>query len=211
MFSGIVEETGRVAEVRRGRESLVLVVQARRTLEGTRVGDSVAVDGVCLTVRSLARDTFTADVMHETVRATTLGELRPGDAVNLERALRLGDRIGGHLVTGHVDGVVRVLRRREGEKAIALEVSLPPELAPYVVPKGSVALDGVSLTVARCRDGAFEVALIPHTAAVTTLGGLRPGDRVNLEVDLFGKYVARLWEAAGLPRPRAATGGAGPA
>ncbi len=211
MFSGIVEETGKVAEVRRGRESLVLTIRARLALEGTRVGDSIAVNGVCLTVRALQGDAFTADVMAQTVRATTLGELRPGDPVNLERALRLGDRLGGHLVTGHVDGVGRILRREPRENSTLLEISLPPELAPYLVPKGSVAVDGVSLTVAALRPASFEVALIPHTAAVTTLGRRRPGDRVNLEADLFGKYVARLWEAAGLPRPGAPGAEAHPA
>lgn len=201
MFTGIIEETGRVAGLRRGRESLVLSVRAGRVLEGTRVGDSVAVNGACLTVRTLEGDRFTADVMHETVRATTLGDLRPGDPVNLERALRLGDRLGGHLVTGHVDGVGRVRRREERENAFVLEIAAPPEVVPYLVPKGSVAVDGVSLTVAGCGRDAFEVAVIPHTAALTTLGRRRPGDRVNLEADLIGKYVARLWEASGRPGP----------
>lgn len=197
MFSGIIEETGQVADLRRGRDSMVLTVRARRVLEGTRVGDSIAVDGVCLTVRTLEGDRFTADVMHETLRATTLGEMKPGDPVNLERALRLGDRLGGHLVSGHVDGTGRVLRRREGDNAFTLEIAVPEGFAPYLVPKGSVAVDGVSLTVARCGHDRFEVAVIPHTASVTTLGRRRPGDRVNLEADLIGKYVARLWEASG--------------
>lgn len=209
MFSGIIEETGRVAGLRRGRESLVLTVSARRVLEGTRAGDSIAVNGVCLTVTALDGDRFTADVMHETLRATTLGDLQPGDPVNLERALRLGDRLGGHLVTGHVDGVGRVLRRREGDNAFTLEIAVPEGFGPHLVPKGSVAVDGVSLTVARCGRDRFEVSIIPHTAAVTTLGRRRPGDRVNLEGDLIGKYVARLWETSGRPGPGAGRGAGG--
>lgn len=157
--------------------------------EGLAVGESLAVNGVCLTVREMTGSIVVADVMPETARATTLADLRPGDEVNLERALRLGDRLGGHLVTGHVDGVGTVRSRRREGNALLLEVGAPPAVARYLVPKGAVAVDGVSLTVASRRADGFTVSLIPHTLAVTTLSALRPGDRVNLEVDLVGKYV----------------------
>lgn len=197
MFSGIVAELGQVADVRRGREALALTVRGGRGAAGAAIGDSIAVNGVCLTVRTLAGDSFTADVMTETVRATTLGSLRAGDAVNLEPALRMGDPVGGHLVTGHVDGVGTVRRRQEGENSFLLEIETPPGFGRYLVPKGSVAVDGVSLTVVSCGAGRFTVSIIPHTAAQTTLGRRRPGDPVNLEADQFAKYIVKLWEEEG--------------
>lgn len=207
LFSGLVEELGRVTRVERQGEARVLVIQAQVVLAGTRPGDSIAVNGACLTVRTLTDGGFSADVMPETVRVTTLGRLHPGDRVNLERALRLGDRLGGHLVTGHVDGVGEVRRRQPLDNAFSphripdaagtpciLEIGAPPQVARYLVPKGSVAVDGVSLTVVSHDEAVFRVSLIPHTAAATTLGRVRPGDRVNLEADLLGKYVERLME-----------------
>ncbi|MBC7104592.1 MAG: riboflavin synthase, partial [Firmicutes bacterium] len=153
---------------------------------------SIAVNGACLTVTALGGDSFTADVMAETLARTNLGELRPGDRVNLERALRLGDRLGGHLVTGHVDGVGVLLERRRQDISEVIAVQAPPEVLRYLVPKGAVAVDGVSLTVVDYDTGSFRVAIVPHTARHTTLGFKRPGAKVNLEADLIGKYVAKL-------------------
>lgn len=197
MFSGIVAELGQVADLRRGQQAMTLAVRGELVAAGAEIGASIAVNGVCLTVRELRGNVFTADVMAETMRATTLGFLRVGDAVNLEPALRMGDRIGGHLVTGHVDGMGTIRRRREDENSFLLEVETPPGFDRYLVVKGSVAVDGISLTVVRYAPGSFQVSIIPHTAARTTLGRKRPGDPVNLEADLFGKYMAKLWEEAG--------------
>lgn len=195
MFSGLVEETGRVVRLERHGEAFVLAVQADRTLDGIRPGDSIAVDGVCLTVSSLTGRGFTADIMPETARVTTLGRLRPGNPVNLERALRLGDRLGGHLVTGHVDGVGEIRRKRAVDNAFLLEITAPPAVARYLIPKGSVAVDGISLTIISHTEDSFQVSIIPHTAAATTLGMKKTGDAVNLEADLLGKYVERLLHA----------------
>ena len=196
MFTGIVEEVGRVAEVARTGATAVLQVSCREVVDGAAPGDSVSVNGCCVTVTRLTGDGFAADLMGETLARTALGDLAVGQAVNLERALAAGGRFGGHLVQGHIDAVgeVTAVERRPGETA--LTVALPPALAAYVVEKGSIAVDGVSLTVAAVDDGAFSVALVPHTLAATTLGGLRPGDRVNLEVDVVAKYVERMLRAA---------------
>ncbi len=183
MFTGIVEELGRFA----GTEGSRYTFEAERVLDGTRVGDSIAVNGCCLTVVDIGPGWWKADVVEETISRTTLGRLQPGDPVNLERALRLADRLGGHLVQGHVDGIGTVTAA-----APELAVQLPPELLRYVAEKGSVAVDGVSLTVAAVSPTTFAVAIIPHTAEVTTLGRRRPGDEVNLEVDLIARYVGRL-------------------
>ncbi len=192
MFTGLVEELG-ILETRQGnKDGALLVIRARLVLEGLRVGDSVAVNGACLTATAVTGSGFEAEVMPETLRRTTLEKLGPGTPVNLERALPLGGRLGGHFVSGHVDAVGRVtLRRREGT-ALIFSFRAPPEVLRYIVPKGSVAVDGVSLTVATVEGTGFSVSLIPHTAAQTTLGQLGPGDAVNLEADLLGKYVARL-------------------
>lgn len=197
MFSGIVAELGQVVNLRRGREALTLAVRGGRVGGGAEIGASIAVNGVCLTVHDLKDDVFVADVMAETLKSTTLDSLQVGDAVNLEPALRVGDPIGGHMVTGHVDGVGTVRRRQEGDNSFLLEIGMPPGFHRYLVAKGSVAVDGVSLTVVRYTEISFQVSIIPHTAAQTTLGRRRPGDRINLEADLFGKYVAKLWDEAG--------------
>ncbi len=192
MFTGLIEEAGRVAELRPAGGGARLVVAAEAVLDGLRVGDSVAVSGACLTAVEVTGEGFAADCVAETLRRTSLGGLAPGDRVNLERPMRLGDRLDGHLVQGHVDGVgtVRAVRP-EGEGAV-LEVGAPAALLRYVVEKGSIAVDGVSLTVAeRLADG-FAVALIPHTIAVTTLGPQAAGRAVNLEVDVVAKYVESL-------------------
>ncbi|HBT46362.1 MAG TPA: riboflavin synthase [Peptococcaceae bacterium] len=203
MFTGIIEEIGTVRNLKLEGENARLVIGARKVLEGTQIGDSVAVNGVCLTVVELLDDGLAVEMMAETLRVTNLGRLRPGEGVNLERALRLGDRLGGHLVSGHVDGVVRILSRRRVGTAEELELELPPNVRPYVVPKGSVALDGTSLTVIARRGDSFSVGLIPHTLRETVLGRKRVGDEVNMEVDWLARYLE------GLLRARDSEGSAG--
>lgn len=197
MFTGIIEAMGEVAGVERQPEGARLRVRAGPLLDGARIGESIAVNGVCLTIAALGGQEFTADLAAETLRRTTLGTLQPGDAVNLERPVRPEQRLGGHIVQGHVDGAgtIRVVRP-EGE-GIWMEIEPPPALLPYIAEKGSIAVDGVSLTVAGLPGGErFSVALVPHTLAVTTLGRRRTGDRVNIEVDILAKYVERLLEGA---------------
>ncbi|HKY65423.1 MAG TPA: riboflavin synthase [Acidimicrobiales bacterium] len=183
MFTGIVEELGSVVAIEPGR----VRIGATTVLEGARQGDSIAVDGCCLTVVAQGEGWWEADVSDETVKRTTLGERQPGDRVNLERPVRADGRLGGHIVQGHVDGVGEIVA-----PVPDLRVRMPRELLRYVVEKGSVAVDGVSLTVVDVLDDGFTVAVIPHTADVTTLGHKGPGDRVNLEVDVTVKYVERL-------------------
>ena len=192
MFTGLVECLGRVADVRRKRGAVRLAIASELPLDELRDGESVAVDGVCLTVADRGRGAFHADVVAETLERTTLGALRAGDAVHLERALRAGDRLGGHLVQGHVDGTAEVewLRGRGGERR--LRVRLPQPLTPYVALKGSIALHGVSLTVAALDERGVEIALVPHTLECTKLGRVRPGSRLNVEVDLLARYLERL-------------------
>lgn len=190
MFTGIVEEVGTVVETRVGTESAQLTVAATTVLEDTAVGDSILTDGVCLTVTRLGGGRFSADVMPETFRRTTLSEKAPGTHVNLERALTLRSRLGGHLVAGHIDGVGTVTRIEPRANALVVRLTAPREVRALCVDQGSIALDGVSLTIVTAGDGELEVSLIPHTAEVTTLGALRPGSRVNLEADLIARYVA---------------------
>ena len=186
MFTGIVEELGHVIGLDGGR----LRIGARTVVEGARIGDSTAVNGCCLTVVALGDGWWEADVTDETLDRSTLGDLKPGDPVNLERPVRLEDRLGGHLVQGHVDGVGTIV-----EAAPDLRVSAPADLRRYMVEKGSITVDGISLTIVEPTQDGFTVAVIPHTAAVTTLGHKGVGARVNLEVDVIAKYVERLLEA----------------
>ncbi|MFZ5974826.1 MAG: riboflavin synthase [Bacillota bacterium] len=192
MFTGIVEEIGIVKEIVRRSASVRISVSCAKALEGTRTGDSISVNGICLTVSELRNGWFAADVMPETVRNTGLARLRPGDRVNLERALRLSDRLGGHIVSGHIDGTGSVADRTEEENAIWLTVNAPDKILRYIVERGSVALDGTSLTVAYVDERRFKVSLIPVTARDTVLGRRRPGDEVNIECDVIGKYVEKL-------------------
>jgi riboflavin synthase len=198
MFTGIVEERGEIVAMDVHGGAATVTVRGPRVTEDAGEGDSIAVNGVCLTVTAASGATFTADVMAETLRRTALGALAPGSPVNLERPLRLGGRLGGHLVQGHVDGVAAIVSRRPAEHWDVVRITIPPELARYIVEKGSVAVDGVSLTVSAMGDGQdgeppwFEVSLIPATLAGTTLGRAQPGSGVNLEVDVIGKYVERL-------------------
>ena len=197
MFTGIVEELGRVEHIEQQSDAVRLTVRATTVLEDAGLGDSICVNGCCLTVVSTGStdgrtvDTWTADVMAETLAKTGLGSLAPGDQVNLERAVTAGTRLGGHLVQGHVDAVGHVVRREPGEHWDVVTISMPRDLAPYLVDKGSVTVDGVSLTVVEAGEDAFTVSLIPETLRRTTLGFRAPGDAVNLEVDVIGKYVAR--------------------
>ncbi len=196
MFTGIVEELGTVAAIEDQGDALRLTVRATTALDGTRLGDSIAVNGCCLTVADIGHDddgaTWTADLMQETLDKTSLQGVAPGDRVNLERAMTPEQRLGGHIVQGHVDGVGVVVRRDPSEHWDVVEVSLPAELAKYVVPKGSITVDGVSLTVVDVRADSFTVSLIPETLARTTLGTRAPGDRVNLETDVIARHVEKL-------------------
>jgi riboflavin synthase len=194
MFTGIVEELGTVEELEHQSDAVRLTVRATTVLEDAGPGDSIAVNGCCLTVAERTGGTWTADVMAETLAKTGLGSLAVGDRVNLERAVTAGTRLGGHLVQGHVDAVGHVVRREPGEHWDVVTVAMPRKLAPYLVDKGSITVDGVSLTVVEARDDEFTVSLIPETLRRTTLGFRAPGDAVNLEVDVIGKYVARQLE-----------------
>jgi riboflavin synthase len=191
VFTGIVEELGAVEAVERQSDAVRLTVRAATVLEDAGAGDSIAVNGCCLTVAERTDATWTADVMAETLAKTGLGALVAGDRVNLERAVTAGTRLGGHLVQGHVDAVGQVVRREPGEHWDVVTISMPADLAPYLVDKGSITVDGVSLTVVEAGDDAFTVSLIPETLRRTTLGFREPGAVVNLEVDVIGKYVAR--------------------
>ena len=200
MFTGIVEELGTVRRVISGQTDGSLEIQARLVLEGTKAGDSIAVNGVCLTVTSLRDGGFTADVMPETLRRSNLGSLRGGDSVDLERAMAAGGRFGGHIVSGHIDGVGTITGQRREGIATWITIAAPPEILRYIVEKGSIAIDGVSLTVATVTERDFSVSLIPHTGSQTILLQKKPGDQVNLENDIIGKYVARLMSPAA-PEP----------
>ncbi|NYG56042.1 riboflavin synthase [Nocardioides perillae] len=195
MFTGIVEELGTVAAVEDQGDAIRLTVRAATVLEDAALGDSIAVNGCCLTVAERTADTWTADVMQETLDKTSLRGVQPGDRVNLERAVTAATRLGGHIVQGHVDGVGQVLSRTPSEHWEVVEVSLPPDLARYLVDKGSVTVDGVSLTVVGAGADRFTVSLIPETLARTTLGHRAPGERVNLEVDVIAKHVEKLVRA----------------
>jgi riboflavin synthase len=193
MFTGIVEELGEVVRLTdAGGDSAVLAVRGPVVTSDARHGDSISVNGVCLTVIDNVDGVFTADVMGETLRRSSLGVLKPGGQVNLERAATVGSRLGGHLVQGHVDGVGRILTREPADEWEVLTFALPPELARYVVEKGSITVDGVSLTVMAVTDDTFSVGLIPTTLKLTVLGAKQAGDPVNLEVDVIAKYVEKM-------------------
>jgi riboflavin synthase len=192
VFTGIIEDLGAIDAVSPLEAGSRLRISTAIATSDISMGESICVNGACMTVVEIAETTFAVDVSAESLRRTTLGGLRVGDSVNLERSIRLQDRLGGHLVSGHVDGTGRVESiRPEGESAI-YRFSVPERLVPLLVEKGSVAVDGISLTCFNCENGGFDVAVIPHTTSVTTLGSRRPGDPVNIENDLLGKYVARL-------------------
>jgi riboflavin synthase len=209
MFTGIVEELGETVAVDDLGDAAQLTVRGPQVTQDVANGDSIAVNGVCLTVASTSGDTFTADVMRETLNRSSLGALAPGTPVNLERSVRLADRLGGHLVQGHVDGTGTIISRTPAEHWDVVRIGLPPgppDLARYVVEKGSVAVDGISLTIVSVSATWFEVSLIPETLKRTTLGAKQPGETVNLEVDVIAKYVEKLLNAQGAAVDPAADG-----
>lgn len=192
MFTGLVEEMGTVQAVVPGEQSTTLTIACRKVLADAKIGDSISVSGVCLTATALGDGWFEAQAIVETLQRTTLGRLRPGDQVNLERTLAAGERFGGHFVQGHVDGVGTVTAVVPEGDSVRMTIAAPPAVMRYIVEKGSVTVDGISLTVAGVHHDRFDVALIPHTLAVTTIGQRQPGDEVNLEADILGKYVDHL-------------------
>ena len=207
MFTGIIEEIGTIRQIRKGSVSGSLTIGARTIMEDMKTGDSIAVNGICLTVRERGRESFTVDVMHETFERSSASEFRVGTHVNLERAMAAGGRFGGHIVSGHIDGTGRIVKMWQDENAVWYEIAAPSRLMRYIVEKGSVAVDGVSLTVADVLSGSFLVSAIPHTRAVTTMDERKTGDPVNLENDCIAKYVEKLLgagvakeETAGEPR-----------
>ena len=192
MFTGIIEEIGTVRRIERGAKGARLTIGAETVLEGTKIGGSIATNGVCLTVTGMTADSFSADVMAETLRRSGLGALQSGAPVNLERAMPANGRFGGHIVSGHIDGTGTVASLRREDNAVWVTVHAAPALLRYIVEKGSIAIDGVSLTVAAVDTDGFSVSIIPHTGAQTILLGKKPGDTVNLECDVIGKYVEKL-------------------
>jgi riboflavin synthase len=192
MFTGIIEEVGEIRGIVHGSLSIQLSINCINIMDDVKIGDSIAVNGICLTVTGQGKEWFSADVMPETMRKTGLNRLKLSDRVNLERALRITDRLGGHIVTGHIDGTGIVTGRTEEDNAVWLTLEASDTIMKYIVIKGSVALDGTSLTVANANEKSFRVSLIPLTAGVTTLGSRKTGDVINIECDILGKYVERL-------------------
>lgn len=192
MFTGIIEEIGTVRRIERGAAGARLTIGAKAVLEGTKIGDSIATNGVCLTVVSMTADSFSADVMAESLRRSGLGQLQSGSPVNLERAMAANGRFGGHIVSGHIDGTGTIASQKREDNAVWVTVHAPAALLRYIVEKGSIAIDGVSLTVAAVDETGFSVSIIPHTGSETILLGKKPGETVNLECDVIGKYVEKL-------------------
>lgn len=192
MFTGIIEELGTVKSLNMSGNSGSINIKAHKVLEKTQIGDSIAVNGICLTVTSLQPDGFTADVMAETVRRSSLGSAKAGDKVNLERAMSAEGRFGGHIVSGHIDGTGTIMEYRKEENAVWVTIGTSAEILELIVEKGSICIDGISLTVAAVSDSDFSVSIIPHTGEETTLLKKKPGDKVNLENDVVGKYVQKL-------------------
>ena len=196
MFTGIVEETGSIKNIKRGAASAELSIEASKVLEDVALGDSIAVNGVCLTVTDFSVSMFTADVMHETLDRSSLGALRPGSPVTLERAMKTDGRFGGHIVSGHIDGTGHISNISRDDNAIWYTIDTSGDILRYIVEKGSIAIDGISLTVASVDESSFKVSIIPHTAANTILAVKKAGDVVNLENDIIGKYVEKLMRTA---------------
>ncbi len=206
MFTGLIEDLGTLRELQRSSQSVRLTVATGLPMAELVLGESIAVNGICLTVVSFGDGQFCADVSPETLDRSTLGELKPGSRVNLERALRLSDRLGGHLVSGHVDGLATITERVRDANAVRFTFRIPPALSRYLIEKGSIAVEGISLTINQVSAETFGVSIIPHSLAMTTLHHRQPGDRVNIETDLIGKYVERLIKGASEDRKQGSIG-----
>lgn len=192
MFTGLIEEIGMIQSVIKSANSAQLTIKADKVLQDTKLGDSISTNGVCLTVISISNKTFTVDVMPETMKRSNLKNLKPGSQVNLERALKLGDRLGGHIVTGHIDGIGHITAIEEDENATWITIDAEPRIMKYIVEKGSISIDGTSLTIAYADDETFQVSIIPLTRDETTILSKKTGEEVNLECDVLGKYIERL-------------------
>lgn len=192
MFTGLVEEVGTINSIKKGADSSQITINSTKVIEDINIGDSISTNGVCLTVVDFNKQSFTVDIMSETFRVSSLRTLLNGDKVNLERALRLGDRLGGHMVSGHIDGVGEIVSLKSQDNAKVITISASNELLRYIIYKGSIAIDGISLTVFCVDDSTFKVSIIPHTNNITTLLDRNIGDTVNLECDMIGKYIERL-------------------
>jgi riboflavin synthase len=208
MFTGIIEEVGSLLSIEKGGEAFQLNVKAKKVLEDVKLGDSISTNGVCLTVVDFSRDRFRADVMPETLRKSNLGDLKIGDAVNLERAMAIGDRFGGHMVSGHIDGMGKIAKYRKEKNATWIRVECDRSLLRYMIPKGSIAIDGTSLTLAEVDVKGFEVSIIPLTGEDTTLLNKPLGAKVNLECDMVGKYIEKFMGTTGETSPKDTPGGA---
>jgi riboflavin synthase len=196
MFTGIVEEVGTISSINRKGDFARLTIKCANVLEGTQLGDSIAVNGVCLTVTSMTSDTFCADISYETIKKSIFADVSNGASVNLERALTLSTRLGGHLVSGHVDAVGTIEKFSQNQSAYLLTIRYPEEIDRYIAAKGSICVDGISLTSANCSGGTFDVAVIPHTYEGTSLKGKRQGAKVNLEVDMISRYLEKLLKSS---------------
>lgn len=192
MFTGIVEEIGIISGIKQGKNSEILTIKAKKVLEDTKIGDSIAVNGICLTVTALSSDSFTADVMHETINRSSLSKLKYGSKVNLERAMPVNGRFGGHIVSGHVDGIGTIINIKPDDNAIWYKIQANQQILKYIVEKGSITIDGISLTVAKVSETDFSISAIPHTVEQTILKEKRQGDIVNLETDILAKYIEKL-------------------
>ena len=192
MFTGIIEEVGKVLDIVRNGDLIKLSIGCSRVLNDTQIGDSISVNGVCLTVVRMDDNKFFADVMRETIKSSALGTLSLGEAVNLERAMTLNKRLGGHIVTGHIDGIGNMIHKRGNDRCVVIGISTTNDIIKYIVRKGSVSLDGISLTVSDVHDGIFEVSVIPHTMEQTNLASKNIGDVLNIECDVIGKYVEKF-------------------
>lgn len=194
MFTGIIEEVGSIEKIKQTGNAIVMTIASKKLLEDVKLGDSIAVNGVCLTVTSFDKDSFTVDVMPETVKATSLRQLSRGSTVNLERAMAAGGRFGGHFVSGHVDGIGEVIKKQKQDNAIYYEIEVSEALRNYIIMKGSIAIDGTSLTVFGVTENKFTISIIPHTISETIIGAKGPGDIVNIECDMVGKYIEQFIE-----------------
>ncbi len=202
MFTGLIEEIGEIKAIEKGTKSARITIKAEKILEGTKLGDSIATNGVCLTVTEFNKSSFSVDVMAETVRNSNLGKLKPGSYVNLERALKLSDRLGGHMVSGHIDGIGTIVDFYNEENATWVSIETTVNVLKYIVHKGSITIDGISLTVAYVDENIFKVSIIPHTKGETTLLMKKIGDEVNLESDMMAKYVEKLLKYDEIPKTK---------